>query len=147
MPNHTVHEVSGLVTAPFIFTGSLLLMPSIDYAVIATSLYIAATYLLSPDLDTHSAPYYRWNFLSLFWYPYMRLIPHRSWLSHSGPISATIRFGYLLGCVYIIQTLLQTLLFPDLNLLTYHSFYAILWITMALVDSLHCILDWTMKGG
>lgn len=141
MPSHKTHEFVGLVSTPFVFAGSILLIPNLTIAIGSAALYLVATYFFSPDLDVESAPYFRWSFLSLFWWPYMKFIPHRSWLSHSGPISGTLRFWYFMGIVYIAQTLLQAIISPSINLLTYHTFYAILWVAIILADSLHTFLD------
>ncbi len=55
---------------------------------------------LSPDLDIHSRPYQRWGILRWLWWPYQRLIPHRSMLSHSPFLGTAIRIVYF-GCVVI----------------------------------------------
>lgn len=145
MPNHIVHERTGILTAPAVFAGTIFFIPNLTIALGATVAYIAATYFFSPDLDTESVPYFRWNFLSLIWWPYMKLIPHRSWLSHSGPISGTLRFFYFLGAVYIIQTLLRIFVNSTIDLLTFHTAYAILWVAIILADTVHCILDFMWK--
>ncbi|WP_392350044.1 metal-binding protein [Parasynechococcus sp.] len=44
---------------------------------------------LSPDLDTHCRALNRWGVLQWIWWPYRRLIPHRSLWSH-GPILGTV---------------------------------------------------------
>ena len=50
---------------------------------------------LSPDLDIHSRPYQRWGELRWLWWPYQRLIRHRSVLSHSPVLGTAIRIAYL----------------------------------------------------
>ena len=40
---------------------------------------------LSPDLDTQSRALKRWGILKTLWWPYRKLIPHRSVFSH-GPL-------------------------------------------------------------
>lgn len=44
---------------------------------------------LSPDLDTRSNALHRWGPLAFLWWPYRRLLPHRSLWSH-GPLLGTI---------------------------------------------------------
>ncbi|WP_028953135.1 metal-binding protein [Synechococcus sp. CC9616] len=44
---------------------------------------------LSPDLDTHSNALRRWGPLAFLWWPYRRLLRHRSVWSH-GPLLGTI---------------------------------------------------------
>jgi len=50
---------------------------------------------LSPDLDTHSNPTRRWGPLRLLWWPYRRLLSHRSLLSHSPLLGSAGRLLYL----------------------------------------------------
>ncbi|WP_028401460.1 metal-binding protein [Ectobacillus panaciterrae] len=58
--------------------------------------FVAGTYLLSPDLDTHSSPYRSWGPLRILWYPYQAVMPHRSVLTHTFIIGDLIRVLYLL---------------------------------------------------
>jgi uncharacterized metal-binding protein len=51
--------------------------------------------LLSPDLDTHSNPTRRWGPLRLLWWPYRRLLRHRSLLSHGPLLGSAGRLAYL----------------------------------------------------
>ena len=50
---------------------------------------------LSPDLDTRSNPTRRWGPLRLLWWPYRRLLRHRSLLSHSPLLGSAGRLAYL----------------------------------------------------
>ena len=52
---------------------------------------------LSPDLDTRSNPTRRWGPLRLVWWPYRRLLRHRSLLSHSPLLGSAGRLLYLVG--------------------------------------------------
>ena len=51
----------------------------------------------SPDLDVESRAYTRWGPLRGIWWPYQKLISHRSILSHSYLIGPTLRLVYLLA--------------------------------------------------
>lgn len=62
--------------------------------------FLAGGLLLSPDLDTHSRPTARWGALSLLWWPYRRLLRHRSLLSHSPLLGTAGRLTYL-GCAVL----------------------------------------------
>lgn len=62
--------------------------------------------LLSPDLDTHSLPTQRWGPLRLLWWPYRKLLRHRSLLSHSPFLGTFGRLGYLGGLVLLLSGLL-----------------------------------------
>jgi uncharacterized metal-binding protein len=65
--------------------------------------------LLSPDLDTRSNPTRRWGALRLLWWPYRRLLRHRSLLSHSPVLGSAGRLAYLGGLVLLGATALQPL--------------------------------------
>lgn len=51
--------------------------------------------LLSPDLDTRSNATRRWGPLRLLWWPYRRLLSHRSLLSHTPVLGTAGRLLYL----------------------------------------------------
>jgi uncharacterized metal-binding protein len=61
---------------------------------------------LSPDLDTHSRATARWGPLRLLWWPYRRLLSHRSLLSHSPVLGSAGRLAYLLGALAALTLLL-----------------------------------------
>jgi uncharacterized metal-binding protein len=65
--------------------------------------------LLSPDLDTRSNPTRRWGPLRLLWWPYRRLLRHRSLLSHSPLLGTAGRLIYLAATLLAICLLLQPL--------------------------------------
>ena len=71
--------------------------------------FLAGGLLLSPDLDTHSRPTARWGLLKLLWWPYRRLLRHRSLLSHSPLLGTAGRLAYLGGLVLLLAALLQPL--------------------------------------
>ena len=57
---------------------------------------------LSPDLDTRSNALRRWGPLAVLWWPYRRLLPHRSIWSH-GPLVGTLgRVGLLLAWLCLL---------------------------------------------
>ena len=51
---------------------------------------------LSPDLDTHSNALKRWGMLKILWWPYQKIIRHRSIFSHGPFIGTIIRISYLI---------------------------------------------------
>jgi uncharacterized metal-binding protein len=141
MPNHRTHEVVGMTATPAVFYIAAIYLQDMNTAVLLTALYIFATFYLTPDLDIDSAPYHRWGVFSLLWYPYKKFIPHRSWLSHSGPISATIRFAYLT----IIASVVIYFIAPAYLILTNPFLWIILLYAMIVVDCLHTLLDFIWK--
>jgi uncharacterized metal-binding protein len=65
--------------------------------------------LLSPDLDTRSNPTRRWGPLRLLWWPYRRLLRHRSLLSHSPLLGTAGRLSYLAAALLTTSLLLLPL--------------------------------------
>ena len=62
---------------------------------------------LSPDLDTNSIAIKRWGILQGLWWPYQKVIPHRSIFSHGPFIGTVLRVIYLLSLSFLILSLLQ----------------------------------------
>lgn len=93
-----------LVALPF----GLLCWPFLGWSGSATAAlaFLIGGLLLSPDLDTHSRPSLRWGPLRLLWWPYRKVLRHRSLLSH-GPLLGTLgRLAYLGGVVLALAGLL-----------------------------------------
>lgn len=138
MPNYKTHDVVGTASVMPISIASIYFGYTIqDTATLAIGI-ILGTYFLSPDLDLHSRIYRRWGILRWIWIPYQKLIPHRSWLSHSGPISATLRLAYL------SLFLLPLFYYLHYNL-HFTQFYGILWIALVIADSIHVLADMVVK--
>jgi len=55
---------------------------------------------LSPDLDLDSSVYRRWGPFRWIWWPYQKLVRHRSWISHSFLIAPLLRIAYFLFVVW-----------------------------------------------
>ncbi len=133
MPNHKTHDAIGIVaTVPIAITTVYVGYSVIDAVVLSVGI-IVATYMLSPDLDLNSRIYHRWGLLRWIWIPYQKIIHHRSWLSHSGPISATIRLAYLLAW-----------LSPFLQYVYYLPLITI-WCAVCISDTLHLAADMYLK--
>ena len=81
----------------------------IDYktGLIAGTSFLIGGLWLSPDLDTESKPLKRWGILKIFWYPYRKIIPHRSFLSHGIIIGSSLRLIYLLILAKVLLFLMQ----------------------------------------
>jgi len=71
-------------------------------ALITTASCLAGGLWLSPDLDTRSNALRRWGPLRFLWWPYRRLIPHRSLWSHGPVLGTSVRLGVLLTWCLII---------------------------------------------
>jgi uncharacterized metal-binding protein len=68
-------------------------------AAIATGSFLIGGLWLSPDLDTRSNATRRWGPLRLLWWPYRRLLSHRSLLSHSPLLGTSLRLLWLAALV------------------------------------------------
>lgn len=138
MPSYKTHDRIGIISAPVIFISGLAVDMPIPVITTITASYLVSTFLLSPDLDTDSKIYRRWGALRFIWYPYLKLVKHRSVYSHSGLFSGTLRF------IYLSILLLPLLLVPDAIYLfsEYYIFYVLFWIGMVGADIAHSLSDW-----
>lgn len=73
----------GITTPPWVTTA------------LAIGAYLFSGLWLSNDLDIDSRIYRRWGSLRWLWYPYQRLIGHRSWFSHGVAVGPLLRVVYL----------------------------------------------------
>jgi len=69
-----------------------------DYATLGTlaGATLFSGLFLSPDLDLNCRSYHRWGPLRFVWWPYQKLIHHRSPLSHSCVVGPALRIAYFL---------------------------------------------------
>ncbi|MBD2549221.1 metal-binding protein [Microcystis elabens FACHB-917] len=76
---------------------------------VATGAFLLGGLWLSPDLDTRSNATRRWGPLRLLWWPYRRLLSHRSLLSHSPLLGTGLRLLWLAVLVVAACAALQPL--------------------------------------
>ncbi len=105
-------------------------------SLIFAALFLICNHWLSPDLDLVSLPYYRWGRLKYYWLGYQKLIKHRSVLSHSGPLSFTIRMLYLLAPFLVLWCFFPI---PVADYVFYYGF--LFWIAGSMADLTHTIAD------
>jgi uncharacterized metal-binding protein len=79
----------------------------LEGVVLASVLFLVGGLWLSPDLDTRSRAMARWGPLHLLWWPYRRLLRHRSLLSHSPLLGTGGRLAYLLTALALLRLLLE----------------------------------------
>lgn len=65
---------------------------------------------LSSDLDIDSSAYRRWGVLRWLWWPYQKLVPHRSWVSHGLGIGPVLRVVYLILMLALLFWVLHLVL-------------------------------------
>ncbi len=86
-----------ILALPFgLLWGPWLGLPGITAGTLA---FLIGGLWLSPDLDTRSNPSRRWGPLRLLWWPYRRLLRHRSLFSHSPFLGSGGRLLYLGGLI------------------------------------------------
>lgn len=74
--------------------------------------------MLSPDLDLDSSIYQRWGPLRFLWWPYQKIMPHRSVFSHSlvvGPLLRLLYFFALAYGLWRISTYFVSLAVPNFD--------------------------------
>src|SRR5437870_4743830 len=106
MPSGRTHDLITIVTgaagAPAVLNTHLPDMGPPN-AMVLLGAYVVSGLLFSPDLDLHSTPYRRWRKLRWIWLPYRRLVPHRSWISHSMVFGPLLRVLYFAGAMCLLS--------------------------------------------
>ena len=104
MPSGKVHDKLTVVTAAAAIPVWWLASPVKDWLalVIALGAYIFSGFWLSDDLDTNSVSYKRWGAFRWLWWPYQKLVPHRSWVSHGLGVGPLIRVLYFLVMLWAL---------------------------------------------
>lgn len=118
MPNGPTHDfitiVSAAALAPLALNTDLPdNNPTNTLVLLGT--YLASGLLFSPDLDLKSAPYKRWRMLRFIWIPYQKVVPHRSWISHSfffGPLLRVLYFSIVMSLLTFIILAIVNALVP-----------------------------------
>lgn len=82
-------------------------------ALVAGASFLVGGLWLSPDLDTQSRPTSRWGPLRGLWWPYRRLLRHRSLLSHSPLLGSVGRLLYAAALVAAVCALAAPLGAPS----------------------------------
>lgn len=103
MPDARTHDLitvaTGAALAPLTygFLNGQLLIPHSE--AMAATIWLVGSHLVSgilfsPDLDLDSAIDDRWGLLYWIWRPYMRILPHRHFWSHSLIFAPLLRLAY-----------------------------------------------------
>ncbi|MDR3710403.1 MAG: metal-binding protein [Capsulimonadaceae bacterium] len=103
MPSGKVHDKITVATAALAAPAVWLLTPSHDplTSCAAVAGYVFGGLWMSDDLDTHSVAYKRWGALRILWWPYKKLVPHRSWISHGLGVGPLLRVAYFTLALYV----------------------------------------------
>ena len=110
MPPTRTHDLITLGGAALLVPVSLF-VPSDNRwlsCAVATGAHLLSGLLFSNDLDVAGVELRRWGPLRWIWWPYGRLIPHRSWLSHGlvvGPLLRLVYFALFVEVVAVVVCL------------------------------------------
>jgi uncharacterized metal-binding protein len=111
--------------------------------------YTIATYFINPDLDLYSDGYQSWGIFRFYWYPYQKILAHRSFLSHAPIVGTLFRIAYLLTLPVLVLLLVGTAARNSVRealLAWIPQFlpYILMFILgMVISDALHLVLDVT----
>jgi uncharacterized metal-binding protein len=104
MPSGEVHDKTTIAGAALAAPACFYLTPSLSHDPTVVAALVGAVLfsglMLSPDLDLNSAPYHRWGLFRHLWWPYQKILRHRSPLSHSYLVGPTLRIAYFLFVVW-----------------------------------------------
>jgi len=146
---HTVAAIVALLLSAVVVAGVQLF--GLWWTPVSAVAYLIGTKWLSPDLDLVSQPYMAWGPLRIIWWPYMMLVPHRSWWSH-GPVIGTLARIASLVIVSAIVTGCLVLLGVVTPLAVKEALRIDLWIIIATLVGLelsalvHIALDRLLKN-
>lgn len=144
MPDYRTHDLVCISAAPIVAFASLAYLEPKQSLLFGAAILLTNHYL-SPDTDTKSIIDRRWSVLRVVWYPYRRMFHHRSFFTHSGPISATIRLLYLL--LLLSPFLLFVSYYDVLYLLhVYRIELYLVYIAACVSDTIHTGLDFLHYG-
>lgn len=146
MPNYKTHDKVAYITSP-LWIGSCFFLLPVDQLCILAAGYFIGNHWLSPDLDIASIMNRRWSLLRIIWYPYRRIIHHRSFYSHSGPLSAALRILYLSMWICIPALLLVPVNIFITAILAYLPYIAAFYYGVAISDTVHTVLDHIYSEG
>lgn len=105
MPGGKTHDLITAALAAPAFAATLAVTGSVPVAAVVAAAFLFGGLMFGPDLDTVSKQYSRWSIFRFIWYPYRKVLPHRSRLSH-GLVSGTIfRLIYFMGGVTLVAFL------------------------------------------
>jgi uncharacterized metal-binding protein len=105
------HDKAIIYTTPIAGAVSFYFQP--DYFGFVMAAHLFGGYMLSPDLDTYSEPYKRWNLIwnLNYWWLYKKRVSHRSIISHGLLVGTAVRVLYLIApFVLILHSHLESIM-------------------------------------
>lgn len=145
MPGYKTHDKVAYLTSP-VWIGSCFFLLPFDQSIVFAAGYYIGNHWLSPDLDIDSILNKRWSFLRFVWYPYRRIIHHRSFYSHSGPFSAAVRLVYLSVWIVVPALVIVPVNILVAFLLSFLPYIIAFYYGVAIADTVHTVLDRSIGG-
>lgn len=94
MPNSDTHDkITVALAAPIGVAAIVATDWTLGLMVLAG--YLIGGFMMNGDLDLNSTPYHRWGPLRIIWWPYQKLVRHRSRWSHWPFLGTVSRIVYL----------------------------------------------------
>jgi uncharacterized metal-binding protein len=154
MPNGNAHASATILLAAGL--GMLSLTLRQDPLMTTTALVggCLAGLVLTPDLDVDRGSIshrivkksaglligFAWH---LFWYPYSRIMPHRSWYSHMPIFSTFIRVAYLFALPALLWWLASSAINLPVLRVPVWAWFPTAFTGLVLSDTLHAVMDIT----
>ncbi|HDR7514082.1 metal-binding protein [Bacillus mobilis] len=145
MPSGRTHTKINLISLPVVlFMLFSYGLTNLDFLLTFAIGFLVGTSFLTPDLDTYSNAYNKWGFLRIFWYPYKKVMPHRSFFTHTIILGDVIRIAYMLIVFSPFLFLLNVIAF-DGNLIEIAKKHEVEIVTFVMgivvASTLHIIAD------
>lgn len=150
MPNGKTHTISTIVASAMILPLAAVYSHNDPLFTLAVTSGTLSGIIISPDLDVEDGFYGLHvlrrcpkvgNVISMawrmFWYPYSRLVPHRSRFSHSIGLGTLGRIAYLFSFVFLFCFL------TGIHLVIYSQYLFAWFLGLCLADALHIIMDYS----
>ncbi|MGQ9550080.1 MAG: metal-binding protein [Roseiflexus sp.] len=169
MPDARAHDMITIATGSILAPVAYVLLESGSQAnavastAVLTGAHLVSGLLFSPDLDIDSTIDNRWGFLFWIWRPYMWIIPHRHFWSHSLVFAPLLRlvYFYLVMLLIIVwgEWILERIgvVVPDLHRQASVWLFDIMRRNPDMVrlfvlgfisgSAVHTVADWLVTGG
>jgi uncharacterized metal-binding protein len=104
LPGYRVHDALTVAAAAALVPAYQMLAPrpTLASAMVLAGSCLVSGLIFSPDLDVRSQPRRRWGRAGALWWPYEKLLPHRSRLSHGALIGPLFRLAYFFAVSYLL---------------------------------------------
>lgn len=112
MPGDAVHvkwaQIAAFVASVVMYAGGVDLL----HILLLAGIFMFGTKYVSPDLDINSIPYHRWGVLRVFFWPFLKLVPHRDKWSHNIILGPIVLVAYFSLVLVFIGTILNQFWLP-----------------------------------